>query len=237
MLIKRIAEVTRDRVDFDHTKFKKITDSKGYILDWYSGMICPCRKDVTEQPISNCVNCGGSGFYFLDPVEITGIISSAVMQKNYINWSEALQGTAYLSVQPDNKIGWMDKIVVKTALTSFSEVMTVYLDGTTKKVKTHYSVDEITANYKFLGATSPHYDIPINFIQVNPSVLNELIITDDNVLVGDRITVLYKYNPTYLVIELLNDFRNTFVTKGYEDDRLKKLPLRALIKRMHLVSL
>ena len=230
---------TNLRVDFDPDKFNSRVQEKGINVLWEKMAACPCRKDITSQAISNCVNCQGTGFTFYDSKQIRAMISGASGSKNFQQWSEVLQGTVNISVDPYYKLGWYDKIVVIDADTVFSEqklIETSYIaqDGHSASFNLHYPVLEVSNIFKFNSELSSLETINLSLVTINLVNRKNITIQYD-FDVNDKISINYLYNPTYLIIDLLNDYRNTYTKFKRPEEFLGKMPIRALAKKLHLV--
>ncbi len=232
-----IAQINKEnltvRQDFDVSKFNTKINEKGIDVYWEKMMWCPCRKDSTSQAITNCTNCNGSGYVWYDKQIIRALVSGASLNKNFIQWTEVLEGSIYVTVDPFYKVGWYDRLTVKDALTVFSEVhKTVAGVGGVINYTTHYPVSNIIRAAKYVGAAVGLYDININNINITS---NPLVINDNNIIAGNSISLLYEYNPVYLVVDNLNDYRNTYVKNKLPIEQLQNAPIRILAKKMHLV--
>jgi hypothetical protein len=227
------ANIEYVRQDFNVDKYNNKINEKGYDIKWSRMLSCPCKKDLTSQSNSNCINCGGTGYFFLDPIEIRAMISNTAFQKNFSHqWTADMQGTAYMTIEAEHKIGWMDKIEVMFAETVFSETRIVEQSNLDLIIKTHYVATKILNAYVYVNDVTP-----LKVLDVNDFVISgkEIKIISDEILLNDQIGLLYEYNPTYVVIDILNDYRNTIVSKNEPIEKLRKMPLRATIKREHLV--
>lgn len=221
------------RLDFKVQNFKDKVIEKGYDIKWEKMLICPCRKDITSQADSNCINCNGTGYYWFDPTNIIAMISSIAVQKRFIQWTEDLTGTAFMTINPEYKVGWMDKITVMSAESMFSEVCNVYLKTGEPYIKTRYDSLEVVGMFEFVDSVTQLNQLdPTQEIESN---VNKEIKLTSTYIAGTNISILYKHNPVYLVNDLLNDYRNTYVKKQMTTDTNKEMPIRVMIKKAHLL--
>jgi hypothetical protein len=221
------------RVDFRPDEFNDKILEKGYEINWHRYIICPCRKDLTSQANTNCINCNGTGNFYLPEIKTFAMISSASLQKNFIQWTENLQGTANISIDSEYKIGFMDKIEILNAETIFSEVRKLEVNNSIKEIKTFYKALKIIKAYKFENESVALYDIDLDDISI---IDKKLIIIDPAISETDSISILYEYNPTYFILDILNDYRNTKIKNGLPFEELRKMPLRAIMKKAHLIQ-
>lgn len=225
--------VETGRVDFYTQKFKDKVIEKGYDITWERMALCPCRKDFSSQPISNCKNCNGMGYFWFDETQTIAMISNVAVQKKFLQWSDELAGSAYLTINPEYKVGWMDKITVTSAESMYSEICNVIIDEDDfALIKLRYPLLENEKMLLFVSPESDLVEIPINDIEYVDSKTIKILTAVNE---GDNISILYKHHPTYLVIDTLNDYRNTYLKKRMPVETLKRMPIRVMIKKAHLV--
>jgi len=139
------------RVDFKPDKFTLLVETKGYRLAWSRMAYCPCvnTNDQTEQSDPLCTLCEGSGWLKFRPhsfainelvvgeldaiqdaiisdnsVPIRGVISG-LTNKNipYDTAARRVEGMASLTVRPENKLGYYDRIVNLDATIVYSQLL------------------------------------------------------------------------------------------------------------------
>lgn len=126
------------RVDFKPSNFDLAIVTKGYRAWWSRCGICPCRNnDQTDQAAVNCTLCSGTGWFFYlpeigldayeedqhgnaitindagDAVMIDALMTSQTLDPQiYEKFGEWLFGTAKVTVQPENKLAYRDRLVL-----------------------------------------------------------------------------------------------------------------------------
>lgn len=125
-------------VDFRVDDFTIAIESKGYRVAWSRAAMCPCPgdNDQTGQSSITCPLCGGFGWLMFAPAQpvvttkvgtldalqtqivgsnsgvIFGIMSEALgKQDEYDKVQRRLSGTFNITVRPENKLGYQDRIV------------------------------------------------------------------------------------------------------------------------------
>ena len=218
-------------------------------LLWYKSILCPCRKEVTTQPQHDCINCDGKGYIYFDSKEIQGVLSSMAIRKNFINWTENLTGTAQFSTVAENKLGYLDKIVVKDGYSLYSETLNStaeVVSTTTKKVlRLNYSFIKFVKIYEFIDTQTELNELVLGTdIFPHPTNPNKVYCNNTNGRY-DKISFLYTYNTTYAVLDILNDWRNFHQQEtlkgnnelGIESERLLlEYPIRVILKQFHLIE-
>ena len=158
---------TGRRVDFRPDGFTLSIETKGYRLAWSRAMYCPCKSvnDQTEQPDPNCGLCEGSGWIMFAPALpvvtkvigaldalqknivttttsgiILGIESSITGKENpYDKVQKRLEGKKNVSVRPENRLGYHDRLINLDTTVVYSQIEKV--SGPT--LKSRYPIVEM----------------------------------------------------------------------------------------------
>lgn len=237
------------RVDFKPKKFDLLIETKGYLLAWERATVCPCApvSPQTEQPDPNCPLCGGSGwFYFtseqsnvseyvLDEVQtelasgkmlIRGVITSIANMPNPLdkmgNW---VAGTMNLTVRPENKLGYWDRIVALDSQIVFSEILDA--DGT-DVTETRYLV----TGMNMLRSSTTLYKLGTDFALDKGKISWYAGKAPGS---GERLAIHYLCHPTWLVTEHPHAARTTSVLFKTPSPKTptgdpRDLPVQALVK-------
>lgn len=102
------------RSDFDEQDFRSALRDKGYDVLHETALICPCKSRAADHQ-SNCENCGGSGWVFTNPTRTRAILTSMRIDRQYDEEARKDLGLVYITLQPSDKMGHMDKIIVLDA--------------------------------------------------------------------------------------------------------------------------
>lgn len=246
--MNRIAQVNNE-VDFygGTEPFNNLVKHYHNVI-WSKMIICPCRKDITTQAVSNCINCNGIGFIWFDPKIIEGIILSMTIRKNYVQWTEDLKGTANFSTLAENRLGWYDKIVVQDGVSIFSESkileeFEIIDDQNFKIARLLYPLIDVKQCFGFIDELTELIPLKIDVDFVLSENRKVLLFNED--FNCEKISILYTYNTTYIVEDVLNDWRSfrkgTQLTSdaevGYKESDIifDQYPLRVMLKKLHLV--
>jgi len=236
-------------VDFDKPTFEGAIKDKGINVIHEKAYLCPCKDKTNGDHQSVCKNCAGSGWIFANPIKTKMIISAITSDDRYKDgalreWGMLDSGSVRITAYPDDKLSYMDRITVLDAISEHQQVLYPALtDGS--DMSNSDSVDDGT----LFAATK--YDIKaIDFIGLFKGadvVLQRLIEPDDytyrdnlilfdwkhNSLVDPCITIRYRHNPTYHVVDIPRESMQTYAN----DARTKLiLPNHALGKRAHLIK-
>lgn len=218
------------RVDFWNPDFDALVDNKGYDVIWEKAVPCPCSK--RQQPESICRNCQGTGWVFINPLQIKAVGQSINKTTKYKEWSQELLGTAAFTVRSEYHLNFMDKLTIINSSSPQSENLLVFELGGELLARTIYDIQTVREIYKYSGAISKlsllsedQFGIQGNFIKF---VQNSLV-------PGDSITVTYMHQVVYYVLDLNHDIRNTITLDTLSREQPLSLPIAAIVRRAHNV--
>lgn len=116
--------IGQPRVDFIKPAFDSLIWDKGYKIIVYDAIECPCKSGNTTN-LSNCSNCLGLGWVFINPLETIGIITAINKDTQYKYWSPEFKGTVAVTLRDIERLSFMDKIILKNEVSILSEVRSV----------------------------------------------------------------------------------------------------------------
>jgi len=214
------------RVDFKVDEFYKLVSQKGYIVTWERATVCPCLKTVsgTGQPDINCPLCGGKGRFWHDPQTIKGIMTNFNEQARYNQIGETMAGTSYFTTLPENKLGFWDRLTHKHSEVRYSEIITKGERNATDKTRF------IPLKVDVLRTVSKQYDYGIDFsIDSATNVINWMAPGNEPDR-GEQYSVEYFTHPRWIVIDLPNVIRDTYVKRKKPGSTYTPMPVRAVIR-------
>ena len=231
------------RVDFEKDDFDNLVTTKGYVCLLSRATFCPCLKVTTSHAINHCQSCNGFGWIYSEPVEMSGVIQSVNLSKNYgQRWSELLVGTSLFTARSEHHIGYYDRVMVKDSVSLFSQVLTNDLPDITigaitfKRFRTTYNTAfEILDLYHY--DTANNQANPIDFSDGDIVYLEDGVLHVDESLITDpegAVSITYKHMPIYLVIEHLHNFRNSYALTDRE--RHIPMPQQVVLKLLHFIE-
>ena len=139
--------------DFIEEDFRSALRDKGYDILHETALICPCKSRPSDHQ-SNCDNCGGSGWVFTNPTKTRAILTSMRIDRQYDEEARRDLGLMYVTLQPSDKMGHMDKIIVLDAESIQTKVL--YLqekDSGQFFAMTPYDITLVEYAGLFLGET------------------------------------------------------------------------------------
>lgn len=206
---------------FNPQDFIALIEQQGYVVNWYPAIVCECFKN--NQPDIHCELCSGSGYRYLPCRQIKAITSSLSggMELKVQGLQEP--GSAYITPQIGNIMGYRDRIEFPEIECKYSQV----LDVVGKKT---------TSTYRPIRR--------VNFVLSGNTVYeenNDFVISDDrhHLIFKEKpltkISILYMTTPTYLVVDMSHELRSSRQNKGTRAAYTVELPKQYMIKREDFV--
>ena len=222
--------------DFDSVEWRR-----GYEIAYEKALPCPCKSPSTNQQ-SNCQNCGGSGWSFINPLRTRGIITGMNHNTEFKKWSQEDRGYANISMMDRENVCFMDRITVLDAESNFAEVRHIkkFDPGSGDKlfVYTSYQIKSIFYVGLFEGETVKYkqlildtdYTFELNRLIVDDSYLAQFTAANDDL----SIVVRYKHAPEYYVVDFNRDTMNQFKLTG-KFEETEKYPISCVGRRAHYI--
>lgn len=223
--------------NFDKEGFETAIWQKGYNVIHEKALKCPCKSKNSNQQ-SDCKNCGGTGWIFINPTETRMIIHSMNRSTKFKDWTEENLGTVSISAMIRDELSYMDRVVITDSKAFFSEVIypkkmsdsNTMFAFTTYKIKAFFYVGLFvnvdSALTKLVEDTDYTFD-------GNKFYLNESFFTDENQ--DTSITIRYSHAPEYHVLDLPRESMQSFSNGGGKQEELLDLPISAVAKRAHYI--
>lgn len=224
--------LSQPRVDFVKSDFDVLIDQKGRRVLFEKALQCPCKSKSTNQQ-SDCKNCGGTGWVFVDPKETRMVLSSVSVVNEFKDWSEESRGFVNITSKDEDEVGWMDRITLLDGKAYMSEVLHFKKVDGMMFAFTAYPIKEMKYIATFDGSGQPlrplRKDVDYTF-QGQLIKLSEPFFLDQDVSASVR----YVHAPQFYILELKRETMQTFT---YDDgtEKLKHMPISALGRRAHYV--
>src|SRR5580693_7306574 len=100
------ASIGNQEVLFDPKQFNDFIYKHGYECTIERRLYCPCIDINTGQPLPDCLNCGGTGKFFINK-QSSIIACQAMSNRNkYESWSITNTGVVNITAMPKDKMGF-----------------------------------------------------------------------------------------------------------------------------------
>ncbi|MNW28250.1 hypothetical protein D3C74_50720 [compost metagenome] len=215
------------RVDFQVDQFDRQIYQKGARITWEKSCLCSCLDIHTGQADYNCPACGGKGYTYFDPEPIRAVVSGITGDKNQLPVGLLDVGTSFVTTMSKDAVGFRDRLIFEDFETAYSQIIAYDENG----IKLKYPSLELVA-VRVLSTTLPKESLVLDHD-------NQTLHIDSShgFKNGERLAILYRIKPVYVVIDIPHELRGTFVKFGKPDEQWTILPRQFLIKREDLLPL
>lgn len=220
---------------FDRNDFNQALWENGYDVTLEEAVVCPCKGTSSDAKVT-CSNCLGTGWVFVNPIQTKAFISSINKSTKYKDWSPEMIGTIAITFMNVNRFSFMDKIVLNKNYGLMSEALLSRdrVDPNYPKfIFTTYKVIEIRSI--FLYNDDDHNLIKLSPADYRINSSNKYVIDlkTDNfpVYFNGRVSVSYKHNVTYNIVDIPHDMR---ITKNYDNNgtkEIQEMPVQAIARK------
>jgi len=223
------------KVDFRKSDFEAAIWNKGYDVIIEKALKCPCKSEGGGTNTS-CQNCGGTGWFFINPFSTRALIHSINLSTEYRAWTEENLGTVSVTVRDIDSISYMDRITLLDTESSYSETLhpRIY-NGNLFAFTTYGVVKRILNIYRYIADNALLEKVP----ETNYQLVDENKIIFDNSYLGVphlTFTVRYIHALQFHVLDLPREVMVTNITNiisGKEE--ITQMPIHAIARRAHYV--
>ncbi len=244
-VVQQAPVITTVGVDFDKPEFENLIYQKGYDVWHEKALKCGCRSNSTggHQAQSDCQNCGGSGWFFINRTQTKMVLHSMNLQTKFLQWTEAKIGTVSISCMDVDKLGRMDRITVLQGESIYTETIHPVIYDDKLFAFLAYDILEIEKDkqgnsfvFMFQGSGKAHKLLKegTDFtVESNKILLNKKYFSKKDV--NYSIALRYKHRPVYHVWDIPRDAMVTDVYVGDSREPVQ-MPLHAIGMRVHNIS-
>jgi hypothetical protein len=138
--------------DFQKTEFDILFRDKGYDVIHQQAIMCSCKAKQGDH-LSDCQNCGGSGWIHVNPTRTRMIITGMDLTKDYDEAARTDIGLSYITARHEDKLSFMDSIMIENALAVHHEVLFPTIDANFVRASTIYNIEAVEFIGKYVGQT------------------------------------------------------------------------------------
>jgi len=225
------------QVYFQKNDFDVLIWTHGYNVIIEKALCCPCKSKGGDN-LSNCKNCGGSGWIFINPVQTKAILSSQNQTTAFKDWSEVNMGNVNITVRDIDKLSFMDRITALDGESLYSQtaypkiyqgILFAFLDYTPKAIQEVFMFRSSTEKLILLSNGSDYTISGEKIILDTKFILNGEPVLNDMTL-----SLRYVHAPQYYVIDLKRDVITT-PTAESKGNKFTQMPISAQGRRAHYV--
>lgn len=222
---------------FSLDEYSKLIYEKGNKVLHEKTLICPCKSSSSNHQ-SNCKNCGGSGYLFVNARETRMVIQSVSVESEFKPWSQEAVGTINVTASYLEELCQFDKITLLDSESIFIESVEFFLKNGSLIANLGYKPIKVFYVGLFKNTNEPliklqeGVDFTIDKFQI---VLNNSFNQNYNRNNPYRITVRYRFNPSYIIVNMVKDSRTSNVGQAPYDEVIN-LPFFAIARRSHYIE-
>lgn len=194
------------QVRFEPEKFNALVFDKGYDVYLDKAYRCPCAVKGSGQPLPSCNNCLGVGWVFASRSETRLAIQSIKVDTKYENWTKNTSGTARITARASDKLGFMDRIILKEVEGFYNEILRTRAFNNKIIAFVEYPIVEIEKIYLFVSDKLP---LAVLEEGTDYSIVDESkieMISGGQVTSSESVlTIRYKHFMVYHIIEMNRD--------------------------------
>lgn len=220
------------RVDFEKSEFDDLIYNKGRRVLFEKTLQCPCKSESFNQQ-SNCKNCGGTGWIFIDPIETRMILHSIGNVNQFKDWSEENRGFVNITALEQDELGWMDRITLLDARAYMGEVLHFKKKNNLMFAFTTFPIKQL----RYIGLyIDPHQPLVQLKEDVDYTYQGQIIRLAEKYYqdIDVSVTVRYVHSPVFYIMDLKRETMDSFVLDGSKED-LKRFPISAVGRRAQYV--
>lgn len=234
-------DLSHGQPKFREKPFNDAIFDKGYDIYLEKALRCPCRITANKGALSNCFNCGGTGWVFINKKQTKAVIQSMNRQEsNGKKWTEQDRGTSSVTLRSVDNIAFMDRLTLFHLKANYSEILKLkQVSNGAYTCRTVYQVLDLDQIMLFKGSEDPLYRLNTNQYTITDHGIR--VTMDLSALEEPTLTVRYSHNPQFHIIDIT---RENFLQKGgelncdpndpgYLKDTL--LPQHAVARRAHYI--
>jgi len=233
-------------VSFRKNDFDATIWNKGYPILVEKAVRCPC-SGADGNALSNCTNCLGTGFFYINPFETRAIATGINAETKDKEWSVEKMGTISLTVIDDNdeleKLSFFDRVTLKKLRNDTADIYGLF----TEKLDVRESNDndffvfltykpvEIIEIWAFVSPFSPLVLVDKALYSIKPE--NPYVVVFDSSVTFDNnmVSVRYKHDIQYHVIDVPHEVRYSLKTDFNGAEEHVTLPIQAVARRVHFI--
>lgn len=221
------------RQDFNKPDFESLIFQKGYDVWHEPAILCPCKLEGSDNR-TNCQNCGGSGYVFLNKTQTRMILTGMNVETKYKEWSEERIGQVKISCSDKNPLGFMDKITLINSDSLYSQILFPkvyngkyinYLNYESKVVLDCYMFVGVDRKLKRLSSPSDYVtDGAMFFLDSKYLSVKEQI----------TVSIRYRHSVVYHVLDMTRDIMTTNILDEITGREIPtSMPLSGVGRRAH----
>ena len=222
--------ITFPNPNFVKNDFERLIWNKGNEVVLEKAIKCPCKSKGGGHQ-SNCRNCGGTGWAFINPIQTRMIIHSMNINTQYKEWSQENLGTISITAMDREELSYMDRITSLNVDAIFSEVLDVRESGGNLFYFTTYNAKKILYIALFVSENQSYRRLELNEYTLENNIITLVAEFPASEL---NLTIRYVHAPQYHVLDMPREAMNAFIQER-GDEKNVILPVSAVGRISHYI--
>lgn len=234
----------KTRADFRDEEFTRLIGQHGKYVVWRKALLCPCQAQATGQTDFACDTCDGSGFYYIDPIQIQGVVLMSDKSMNlYEKAGSWMSGQAQITVAPQHRLGHRDSIELRDSVMVFDELIT---KNNRRGIRAKLPEGHDSCRYRVANVVHAIFSNGIDkFVPVIQGTHFELtkdgwlqwtVIGQALVPNGTVLSIRYEFRPVYIVETFPHAWRDDVSGRKTTANKSIALPLHAIMRLDYLID-
>lgn len=235
------------QADFDKYEIDGVVSNKGYEVIYEKAMFCPCKtKEIDHR--NTCENCGNVGWLFVNPTRTRMIITGIEHDPKYkndqfIDWGQVDAGSVMITSFNENKLSFMDRIVIQNATTEHNQIMfpTLTDDDSNYFSFTKYDIKSVYFIGLFVSDDQPikkleegvDYTFHDNVIEYANTFTSFL---ESNNITAPSVTIRFIHHPVFHVYMVVRESLTSTKNNIAQGQQQLILPIKAIGVRTDLMK-
>jgi hypothetical protein len=237
----------KTRAYFREEEFIRALRQQGKFVLWRKALLCPCYSPETQQAQLACVDCGGGGYLWIDPLHIQALMlmfdKRTSIYEKFGLWQE---GNIQITTEPQHRLGYRDSIEMLDSVVPMNELLT---KGDRRGRRQTLPEDVDSARFRIVRTIAALYRCeksrklvklePDQHFRITPEGwIRWTAIGDNLVPKGATISLHYEWHPVFLVQSWMHVERSAITGRKAipTQPRVLSLPTQAAAKLMFLVD-
>jgi hypothetical protein len=218
------------------TEFDQLVYSKGEDVLYEKAILCPCRSKSNASPLASCLNCGGSGYLFVNANKTKMVIQSLTSKTKYTQWSKETLGTSVITSRSIDKISYFDRITLLNSEATYSQILYPQVYKDVLFSFTVYNILSIDVVFLFVGENIPLRRLGLGVDYFFTKGENKIIFSNDLSSIENLTTsIRYQHYSAYGILELLKEFRVSPGNDSLGRNIMNLFPFNAVGRKYHYI--
>jgi len=234
----------KTRADFRDEEFARLIGQHGKYTVWRKALICPCQARNTGQTDFACTTCDGSGFYYIDPIEVQAVVLMSDKSMNLYEKAGAwMSGQAQITVAAEHRLGHRDSIELRDSVMIFDELIS---KDNRRGIRSKLPAGVDSCRYRAANVVHAvfenayHQFVPIlsgtHFDLTSDGWLQWTAAGNALVPTAAPISIRYEFRPVYIVETFPHAWRDDVSGRRSTINKAIALPIHAIARLDYLID-